>query len=236
MAVITMSGQSGSGTREIGRLAAGQLELNYVDQQILVEAARALGVPMESVASLDERTASFSERLADMLRRFLERSAAAGASDPMLGSDGLDIVLSRTYSEAAAGEGLQQVTDERYVEALTGIVRDLAEQGDVLIIGRGSQVILQEWPGAFHVLTVAPLEHRIRDYASREGVTPEEAEKHVHERDKGRAAFHRKFFKVDADDPALYHLTVNSGFVAAEEAAALICEAAERNPTRSAPS
>ena len=91
MAVLTVSSQVGAGAFEIGRLAAQQLQIDYVDQEILVEAARELGVPVESVVSHDERTASIGERLAHTLRHFLERSAAAGATDPMLGSSGLDV-------------------------------------------------------------------------------------------------------------------------------------------------
>ena len=228
MAVVTVSGQIGTDAREVGRLAAERLKIDYVDQEILVEAARALGVSMESILSLDERTASLSDRLAAMLRRFLERSAAAGAADPMLGSDGLDILLSRTYSEAAAGEGPQDVPDDRYLATLSDIIRDLAAHGDVVIIGRGSQVILEGQPGVFHVLLVAPLDERIRAFALREGLTVEEATGQVQEREKGRVSFHRKFFKVEVNDPSLYHLTLNTARFSTEEAAQITSEFAQR--------
>ena len=232
MAVITISGQIGSRARVIGRLVAEQLKLDYIDQEILVAAAQTLGVSVESVAPMDERTASFSERLAAMLRRFLERSAAAGASDPMLGGDGLDILLSRTYSEAAAGEGLQEVPDELYVSTLANIIGDLADHGDVLILGRGSQVILRDQPETLHILTVAPLDIRIQDLVQREGLSEDEAKKELEGRAKGRASFHHKFFRVDVDDPALYHLTLNSAHFSPEEATQLIVEAAERFASR----
>jgi len=226
--VVTISGQTGSGAREIGRLAAQQLGIDYVDQEILVESARALGVPVESVVSRDERTASLGERLATMLRRFLERSAAAGVADPMLGSGGLDVLLGRTYGEAAADEGLREVSDERYLTTLSTIIRDLASHDNVLIIGRGSQAILKDWPGALHVLLVAPLRHRVDDVSRREGLAEEAAAKRVQEGDRGRAAFHQKFFKVHVDDPSAYHLTLNTARLPPEEAAQLITDAAGR--------
>ena len=227
MSVVTISGQTGSGAREVGRLAAQRLHLDYVDQEILVEAARALGVPMESVVSHDERTASLGERLAGMLRRFLESSAAAGAADPMLGSGGLDVLLGRTYAEAAGAEP-PEVSDDRYLATLSDIIRDLPTHGDVLIIGRGSQVILKDWPGAVHALVVAPLDHRLEEVARREQLTEEAAVKRVHDGDKGRTAFHHKFFKIDVDDPSLYHLTLNTARVPIEEAAEIIGEVASR--------
>ncbi len=226
MTVVTLSGQPGTRAREIGRLAAERLGIDYIDQEILVEAARTLGVPMETVVPFEEeRTATgLGDRLATMLRRFLERSAAAGAADPMMGAGGLDIVLGRTYAEAAA----QEVSNERYLATLTGVIRDLAAHDNVLIIGRGSQVILRDWPGAVHVLLVAPREHQVQTIASREGLTRDEATKRVHESAKGRAAFHHTFFKVNVDDPSLYHLALSTANLSLEETAQIIAELTPR--------
>ena len=229
MPVLTISGQTGSRAREIGRLTAQHLQIDYVDQEILVEAARQLGVPVETVVTKDERPVTRGQRLAAMFRRFLERSAAAGAADPMLGSGGLDIVLGRTYGEAAAAaEGLQEVSDEQYISTLNGIMHELAAHGDVLIIGRGSQVSLSDWPGATHVLLAAPYDQRAAFIAQRDGMNPDDAAKRVHDGDKGRSSFHDKFFKVHVDDSALYHITLNTGRFSDEEAAGLIADVAHR--------
>jgi len=219
MPVLTISGQPGAGAHEVGRLVAGHLDIDYVDQEILVEAARELGVPVQAVVTHDERTAGLGERLANMLRRFLESSAAAGTGDPMFGTGGLDAVLSRSYAEAAADEGAHEISDEQYLKALRGIVEDLAEHDNVVIIGRGSQVILRDYPVAVHVLLVAPLEQRIAATAARDSVSAEAAEKRVHERDKGRSSFHSKFFKVEVDAAALYHVALNTGRLSYEQAA-----------------
>lgn len=226
MAVLTISGQAGTGAREIGRLAAQRLQLDYVDQQILVEAASALGVPIETVVPHDERTAGLGERLASMLRRFLEGSAVAGAGDPMLGTGGLDSVLGRTYAEAAASEGLQEISDDQYLATLTDVIRAVAAHGDVVIIGRGSQVILKDWPATLHVLLVAPPEARRRYIQQRDGVNEEEAARFVSESEKGRCSFHHKLFKIDVNDPSLYHLTLNTARLSQEQAAQLIAAAA----------
>ncbi len=229
MTVVTVSGQPGTRTRDVGRLAAERLGIDYIDQEILVEAARTLGVPMETVVPFEEeRATGLGERLAAMLRRFLEQSAAAGAADPLMGAGGLDIVLGRTYAEAAAQAGLREVSDERYLATLTSIIRDLAAHDNVLIIGRGSQVILKDWPGALHVLLVAPVQQRIQAFAAWQGVARDEATKRVHESTKGRAAFHHALFKVDVDDPSLYHLTLNTATVSLEQAAQIIADVAQR--------
>lgn len=229
MPVVTISGTLGSGAREIARLAAAKLGIDYVDQEILVEAARALGVSVEAVESFDERGMSLGDRLAAMLRRILERSAAASAADPTMGAGGLELLLSRTYGEAAAlpqEVPQQELNGTLYIETFTPIIRDLAERGNVLIVGRGSQVILRDWPESLHVCCTAPVAFRAEAVARREGLSPEEGRRRVQESDKNRAAFHRRYFKVDADDLCLYDLVIGTARLSQEAAAELICAAA----------
>lgn len=229
MPVITIGGPVAGGAREVGRLVAGMLELDYVDQQILVDAARRLGVSVAAVADRDERTMSLGERLANLLRTFLERSAVAGAGDPLMSTGGLEMILARTYAEAA-GERSEEVPfpdDAHYIATVTAVIQELAQRGNIVILGRGSQVILQEHPGAFHVLAIAPQELRVKRFAQRENLSLEKAAKQVAEIDRGRLAFHHKFFKVDADDPRLYHLVLNTGRLSYEQAAQAVASAAQ---------
>ncbi len=226
MAIVTLSGQIGANAREIGRLVASRLTIDYIDQEILIEAARELGVPMESIVSHDERTETVSERLAHMVTNFLERSAAAGAADPMLGgAGGLDMVLSQTYAEAAAG--MDDVSDDEYVQTLANLIQDVAEHDNVLLIGRGSQVVLRENPNATHVLIVGPEELRIANVAQRDGISNKEAEKLVHSQEKGRVSFHQKFFKIEVNDPSHYHLSLNVGRLTQDQIVSLIAETAQ---------
>ena len=228
MSVLTISGQIGAGGREVGRLLADRLTFDYVDQEILVEAARTLGVPVESVVSHDERTAGLGERLATMLRRFLERSAAAGSTDPVMGSGGLDLVLARTYGEAAGLETAPDISDDEYISTLTAVIRDVAAHDNVLIIGRGSQVILRDTPGSMHVLLVGELKNRAAFLAERDGLSTEDAIKRLHDAEKGRIDFHHKFFKAEVNDPSLYHLTVNTTRYPLDAAAEIIAAVARR--------
>ena len=226
MAIVTLSGQIGSNAREIGRLVASRLAIDYVDQEILIEAARELGVPMASIVSNDERTETVSERLAHMVTNFLERSAAAGAADPMLGgAGGLDMVLSQTYAEAAAG--MDDVSDDEYVQTLANLIQDVAEHDNVVLIGRGSQVVLREHPNATHVLIVAPEELRIANVVQRDGISSKEAEKIVHGQEKGRISFHEKFFKIAVNDPSHYHLALNVGRLTQDQIVSLIADTAQ---------
>ncbi|MEX0799642.1 MAG: cytidylate kinase-like family protein [Dehalococcoidia bacterium] len=223
MSVVTMSGTIASGAREIGRAAASLLEIDYVDQQLLVDAARRLGVPVDVMAGHDERCSSFGQRLSHLLRGFLERSAAAG--DPMTGAGGLEMLLGRTYADLSVERVEPEVTDSLYMKTITVILRELGDRGDIVVLGRGSQMILRELPGALHVLTLAPRELRVQRLAEREGVTEAEAAKRVDDSDKARGAFYHKFWKVDVSDPRLYDLAIETSHLSFEAGAELVAAA-----------
>ena len=231
MPVVTMTGTIASGAREIGRAAASLLEIDYVDQQLLVAAARRLGVPVDVMADRDERCSSFGERLSGILRGFLERSAAGG--DPMTGAGGLELLLGRTYADMAEERGEPAVSDSVYMKTMTAIIRELGDRGDIVVLGRGSQMILRDLPGALHVLTVAPEELRIERLAAREGISMEEAERRLQESDRAHAPFYRKFWKVEVSDPSLYDITLETSRLSYEAGAELVVAAA-RSVTASA--
>ena len=227
MPVITVSGAMGSGAREVADLAARKLGLDYVDREILARAAKSLGVSVTAVEQRDERPATLGERLASMLRTFLERSAVAGG-DPALGPEGLGIVLSRRYGEIVVDPADEppDLDERRYISTITGIIKTLGEGGNVVLLGRGSPVILRDLPDSLHVLATAPFDSRARRVAQREEITLEDATRRVHESDRGRVAFHRKFFKVDADDPSLFDLVIGTARLPYEAAADLVATAA----------
>jgi cytidylate kinase len=230
--VITVSGQLGSGAREIAQSVAAHLELDYVDQEILVEAARELGVSISDVASRDERPSSMGERLAGVMRSLMERSATAGAADPMNGG-GLELVLTRTYGEAAELPDAEQgaFNDDNYLRTLTSVIRGVAARGNVVILGRGSQAILRDEPETLHVYVALSKDDRIGFLVEKEGMAKADAEKRVKQSDHNRAAFHRRYFKIEAEDPLLYDIVINAGRIATPLAARIIAAAVhEREP------
>ncbi len=226
MPVVTISGAPGSGARELGQMVAQRLGLELVDRELLADVARRLGVGLEQVAQRDERCLGLREKLALLLRQFLERSSFLGA-DPMAGSMGLGLVLSGTYDEMAArAEEGQELPEEVYIGALTALMQELAARGDVVILGRGSHMVLQGHPRALHVLTIAPREVRLQRFAQREGLEPGEAARRFHQAERGRLLFYRRYWKVDPDDPSYYHLTVETSHLPLEVAAHLVVMAA----------
>jgi len=223
MPVITMSGNIASGAREVGQTVAQELGIDFVDQQLMVEASQRCGVSVVTVAEHDERRGSFRERLSGLIRVVLERSAASGA-DPLTGGTGLEAILSRSYADMAAEE--PQLSDSLYLETMTGIIRELAARGEVVILGRGSQMLLTDMPRALHVLCVAPRKLRANRLAQRDEIGMDEAVRRTAESDRARCAFYKKFWHVEFEDPKLYDLTIDTARLSYDVAMQVIVAAA----------
>jgi cytidylate kinase len=99
------------------------------------------------------------------------------------------------------------------------------EMGNVVVVGRGAQVVLRAKPDALHVRLTAPLGTRIRRHQVRAGLDVEEAREQVLERDRASAEFVQRFYDVDVGDPVLYDLILNTGRLPLEAAADLIVAA-----------
>ncbi|HEY7327174.1 MAG TPA: cytidylate kinase-like family protein [Gemmataceae bacterium] len=99
----------------------------------------------------------------------------------------------------------------RYFEALGQLMKESAERGNVLLVGRGSNRFLRDRADAFHVRLVAEFETRVRRVMEHRWLRKEEAQQLIAQSDSQRQRFHESYFDCDWTDPREYHLTVNSG-------------------------
>lgn len=118
-----------------------------------------------------------------------------------------------------------------YRETVERVILEQAERGDVLLVGRGSQVVLGGRPGVLHVRIIAPLDARVRCVQERCHISAEAAAARVAASDRARAAFLRRHYGVRWDDPRLYDLVINMAHLSVEDATALICLAARQIAT-----
>ena len=117
---------------------------------------------------------------------------------------------------------------ETIVRQTTETVLRLASLGNVILIGRGGNVITAELPHMLHVRLVAPLEKRV-EYSHREyhkyNLTLDQARKFCLNEDRGRERYLKKYFNTDINDSLLYHMIINTGLVNYDDAAKLIGDA-----------
>lgn len=114
---------------------------------------------------------------------------------------------------------------ESYVRMVGLVIRGLAQEGNVLVVGRGAQVLLRGNPQAMHVQLVAPQTHRIENVMAQLGLNKRAAQSRIRASDRARADYLRRYHNVDWLDSSLYHLVINTGQVPVESAVALIVTA-----------
>jgi len=106
---------------------------------------------------------------------------------------------------------LQRIFSDRpaiYLERLYSVIYELAKQGDAVFLGRGSHLLLRDFPCALHVWVTASPEHRIRTLLE-QGFTREAAARAIKRSDDERSAILRFAFGVDWEDPTRYDLVLN---------------------------
>ncbi len=228
MPVVTIDGHVGSGGIEVGTLVAHHLNADYLDRQIFVEAAKRAGSTVKVLAEKEQRVLRLRDHIGRFLQTMLERSAMSGAGgDPYFGPD-MYTILSEKYTDLADEPitEARQLSDKKFIEVTSAVIKDLADQGNVVILGRGANMILQDRPDVFNVGLTTPVELRTRTIMEREHLESDEAEKFATEMEKARVVYFRKFFKVHPDDPTLYHLFLNMERMTVKSAAEIISHAA----------
>lgn len=202
MSVITIRGHYGSDADEIAAEVARRLQAPHIGQELLEEVASRLGVSLSEVEELEKVPTSLYERILDAVARALERTWGVGGPGVPIGP-----VAYEPYFTPLT----PPVTESAYRKALEDVVHDLASTEQVILTGRGTQVILRERERTFHIFITAPLELRAQRVARREGLPLEEARRRVMEVDARRRAFVKRYFKAHIEDLTLYDLVLNTG-------------------------
>jgi cytidylate kinase len=93
----------------------------------------------------------------------------------------------------------------------------------VVILGRGSQYILNDHPDAYHILLINAFEDRVKFMQDNYDLSQNRAVHVVKNEDKRRLNLYKKLGKTDYDNPDLYHLVLNMGRISLDKASELIC-------------
>lgn len=110
------------------------------------------------------------------------------------------------------------------VHKTTDTILQLARMGNVVIVGRGANIITSKLKNTFHVRLIASLEKRVEHIKSIMEMTEKEALNYIKKEDENRKKYLKSYFHVDADDPLLYHMTVNTDLLTHKGTAYLIAE------------
>jgi cytidylate kinase len=121
-----------------------------------------------------------------------------------------------------------ELEDEKYIEAIHKVLRALAVEGNVVIVGRGAYMILKDDPNVLRVGAVASLDDRISTIMEREHLDWKKAKDVITARDQARSHYFKRFFDIDQpDNPEYYHLTINTSHVDLDYATEMIVQACD---------
>ncbi len=199
MAVITISRQFGAGGVTLGKMVADELGYTFADSDIIQRVAQEANVSTNWVESFEKEAGS-------KLSRFVSSMVSKRWLDRILGDE-------RGYLD-----------EQIYLDYLVLIIAQFADEGDVVILGRGSQYILNDHPDAVHVLLIDDLENRIQFMMNRYELSRKKAERMVESEDHRRISLYKRLGKTDFESPDLYHLVLNMGRTDLETAKGMICE------------
>jgi len=220
MTVITLSRQLGSHGEEIATKVAQALGLRLIDAETINQAAGKAGVPQIALAEMEyERERSLTNRVINVLRAMPSPSPLSETSDAYPNLPNVTLPFAGLFSTAVPP--LSAWLDG-YVRMVGLVIQGLAHEGNVLIVGRGGQVLLKNHPQAVHVQIVAPIASRVQVVMERQEINQRDAQSRIRASDRARFDYVRRYHDADWQDPTLYHLTINTGWVSADTAADLI--------------
>jgi cytidylate kinase len=205
MAIVTISRKYGAGGSEVGRRVAELLGWTVIDNEFVSAVATQAGLPAEAVAAHEERVPSLIIRLG---------RALASSSPEMF----------------VPGAAPTEPEEERLVAVTERVIQEAAAHGRVVLVGRGGQALLAGTPEleALHVFVTAPRDARVRVVMERLGLPEVEAARTVDTTDADRDRYVQRYYRRRRDDPANYHLVVNTALLGYDGAADLVVAAALR--------
>jgi cytidylate kinase len=116
----------------------------------------------------------------------------------------------------------QWKSDKDYYRLLCRQIISLAQDGNVILVGRGASILTQQMGNCFHFRIVAPMSFKVNSIVARTNLNADEAQDMIHRRQRQRDAFLKDFLGRDIADPTLYHLIFNNARCSAGQIAALM--------------
>jgi hypothetical protein len=202
MTLVTLSASYGAGGSDVGPAVAERLGVLFVDRAIPTDVAERLAVPLRQAVERDEAIGGW----------FARALLSFGQVGPVLAGAG---------PPPDAG-----VNQDAFCLATEQVLLERADTGAV-ILGRAGAVVLRDHPDALHVRLTGPRDARVEQAMVLDRVDRATADRRVEEADRAREAYVRHFYRVDARDPALYHLVIDSTAIPLSACADLIVTAAQ---------
>jgi hypothetical protein len=201
LVIVTVSRAYGALGHAVTREVSQRLGYRLVDDDLPVVVAARLGTSPEMVEGVENRSAGFGERFLRSLG-----GAVPEAFQPSVTADDLTASAMREIER---------------------LIREAADAGNAVIVGRGGNVVLDGRPDLIRVFLTAPVAWRAAHIAAAQGIAEAEARADVARVDNGRRTFARERYDIAWGDPRHYDLLLDVSTFGASGAAAIIVAAVE---------
>lgn len=181
--IITIARQYGSGGKTIGQMLAKDMGIPFYNREILRMASDDSGIREELFNRADER---------------LRNNPLFGASKKVY------------KGELISPDSGDFVSDENLFNYQAKVIKDLAEKGSCVIVGRCADFVLKDRDDVVSVFIHAPKEYCMARAMERNDMTEKEMEKFIAKTDKYRGDFYHYYTGNVWSDARNYDLCLNS--------------------------
>lgn len=195
--IITITRQYGSGGHDIGKALADRLNIPFYDKELISLAAKESGVCPDIFENVDER-----------------------ATNSLLYSLSVGLY---TYGNGFSSMGDLPVNDRLYI-LQHKIIKELAEKGPMVVVGRCADYVLKDNPNAVKIFIYADIDSRIKRAVERNDIDPARAKQAVLKADKNRANYYSFYSGKKWGVADNYDLCINSTHISTEQAVDVIID------------
>ena len=193
--VITIARQFGSGGHEIGKMVAEKLQIPFYDKKIIAMAAEESGISDRIIRENEERAQSGIIHAFNRSNRFF-------ANQPFLSNQ-------------------IQLNDQVFLIE-SEIIRDLANKGPCVVIGRSANYVLREYLNCLRIFVHADFQSRLERIKELYQMDDHKAEDFLRSQDKQRSHYYSFYTDQKWNAAENYDLAVNSTLFGIENTAAMI--------------
>ena len=205
--ILTIGRQFGSGGREVGQKLAKELGIGYYDKELMALAAKESGLSEEFFEKADEKASS-----------------------------GLAYAFTMGYSYMGLFPPYADVlSNDRLFLYQSDTIRNLAEKGSCVIVGRCADYILRDNPDCLSFFIHNNKENRIQRIIESQNLTVEQAEELMLKTDKSRAAYYNYYTNKEWGVASTYNFSIDVSVLGIDETVAFMKNFVERKMDKRPP-
>ena len=193
--IITIARQFGSGGKNVAKMVAEQLGIPFYDKDLIALAAKESGLSAALFEGIEEKPTN-------SLLYSLVMGIQSGRG------------AMYQYGDALNTDGVFRIQSQ--------VIRDVADKGSCVIVGRCSDYILREQENLVNVFVHADEDWRIKRVMELYDLSEKEARNTVTKTDSRRSSFYNFYTNKVWGDLKNYNLTIDSSQVGIERAADII--------------